>query len=452
MWDFLIHQFTTYQSSTIKTGVNCMGRRRNYRIVLSVILFFVCCGIGFYSYQLIDKQVPNNIKLIVDREEKLDFDLPIQGSLKSVPVGALSINHKKVDSESIKLNFAKPIRLYSKEPGSYEVNLKLFGLLSYKKIQIEVIPPKYLYASGMSVGINIKTDGVLVLGTGIIGGKDGLNYEPALNILKSGDYIVAVNNIRVKNKKNLIELVEKCNGNDIQLDVVRNNETIKLIIKPVCATDGLYKIGAWIRDDTQGIGTLTYVDERDSFGALGHGITDVDTGLLMKVKEGGLYKADILKIHKGEKGAPGEVVGVIRKNKGDNYGYIDKNTKQGIFGGIDDSKLDLNAMHKYPMGLKQEVKLGKATILCQVDDHVEEYEIEIEKMELNTENYSKGMVIHIVDKRLLTLTNGIVQGMSGSPIIQNGKIIGAVTHVFVQDSTRGYGIFVENMVKFSDNQ
>lgn len=429
-----------------------MKKRKIYRGTLIVILLFVLSGIVFLTYRTIDKQIPDSIKMIVNEEEKLNFSLPIKGQIETTTVGALSVNDKKVDKDKIKIDFAKPIKLFSNEPGSYKVKLKLFGLLSYKNIQIDVIEEKYLYPSGSSVGIKIKTDGILVLGTGIISGKDGLNYEPALNILKSGDYIVSMNGENVENKKKLIEMIEKCNGNDIQLEVIRNNERIKLIIKPVLASDGLYKIGAWIRDDTQGIGTLTYVDEDGAFGALGHGITDVDTGLLMNVKEGGLYRADIVQINKGEKGTPGEVVGVIRKGDDDHYGYIDKNTRQGIFGQIDESVFHTKDIKKYPMGLKQDIKTGKATILCQVSDHIEEYNIEIEKIELNTENYSKGMVLHITDKKLLSLTNGIVQGMSGSPIIQDGKIIGAVTHVFVQDSTRGYGIFVENMIKFSDNQ
>lgn len=428
-----------------------MKRRKIYRGALFAILLVVIGGIGFLSYKTMDSQVPDSIKIVMNREQKLNFSLPLKGQIDGTAVGALSVNDKKLNSDKLKLNFAKPIKFYTEEPGSYKVRLKLFGLLSYKDIRIDVIKEKNLYASGSSVGINIKTDGILVLGTGIIGGKDGLNYEPALNILKSGDYIVAINDKNVENKKNLIEMIENCNGNDIQLEVIRNKERIKLIVKPVLASDGLYKIGAWIRDDTQGIGTLTYIDEDNYFGALGHGITDIDTGLLMNVKEGGLYKADIVQINKGAKGTPGEVVGVIRKNDQDHYGFIDKNTKQGIFGKINDSVFNTEELKKYPMGLKQDIKVGEATILCQVSDQIEEYKIEIEKIELNTENYSKGMVLHVIDKRLLSLTNGIVQGMSGSPIIQDGKIIGAVTHVFVQDSTRGYGIFVENMVKFSDN-
>ncbi|SET03962.1 stage IV sporulation protein B [[Clostridium] polysaccharolyticum] len=417
-----------------------------------VILLFVIGGIGFLSYRTIDKQIPDSIRMIVNEEQKLDFSLPVKGQIVAKTVGALSVNDKKLEKSEIRIDFAKPFTLYSKEPGSYKVKLKLFGLMAYKNIQIDVMEEKYLYPCGSSVGIKINTDGILVLGTGIIRGKDGLNYEPALNILKSGDYIVSFNGENVENKKKLMEMIEKCNGNDIQLEVLRNNERMKVIIKPVLGSDGRYKIGAWIRDDTQGIGTLTYVDEDGSFGALGHGITDVDTGLLMNVKKGGLYRADIVQINKGEKGTPGEVVGIIRKGNGDHYGSIDKNTRQGIFGHIDESAFSTKLMKKYPIGLKQDIKTGKATILCQVSDRIEEYDIEIEKVELNTENNSKGMVLHITDKKLLSLTNGIVQGMSGSPIIQNGKIIGAVTHVFVQDSTRGYGIFVENMMRFSDNK
>lgn len=426
-----------------------MKRRKIYRETLCVILLFVLGGIGFFAYRMIDRQIPDNIKVIVNKEQKLNFSLPVEGQIDTISVGALSVNDKKIDQNKIKINFAKPVKIYSQEPGSYRVKLKLFGLVSYKNIRIDVIEEKYLYPCGSSVGIKIHTDGILVLGTGIINGKDGLNYEPALNILKSGDYIVAMNGEKVDDKSSLIDKIEQCGGNDIQLEVIRNRERTKLIVKPVLASDGLYKIGAWIRDDTQGIGTLTYVDQDGAFGALGHGITDVDTGLLMNVKEGGLYRADIVQINKGEKGSPGEVVGIIRNGDTNHYGSIVRNTKQGIFGKIDPAVFETNGMKMYPMGLKQDIKPGKATILCQVSDRIEEYNIEIEKIELNTENYSKGMVLHITDKRLLSLTNGIVQGMSGSPIIQGGKIIGAVTHVFVQDSTRGYGIFVENMVKIS---
>ena len=177
----------------LKNGVYRMKKRKIYRGTLIVILLFVLSGIVFLTYRTIDKQIPDSIKMIVNEEEKLNFSLPIKGQIETTTVGALSVNDKKVDKDKIKIDFAKPIKLFSNEPGSYKVKLKLFGLLSYKNIQIDVIEEKYLYPSGSSVGIKIKTDGILVLGTGIISGKDGLNYEPALNILKSGDYIVSMN-------------------------------------------------------------------------------------------------------------------------------------------------------------------------------------------------------------------------------------------------------------------
>jgi len=427
-----------------------MEGRKIYRGALLIVLLLVLGLISIFGFREMDQRVPDSIKILVNKKQEFNFSLPIKGNMEVENVGVLSINNKKINENKLHLDFAKPISIYSEETGKYQIKLKFFGLITYKNIELDVIEEKELYPCGSAVGINIKTDGILVLGTGVVAGNDGLNYEPALNILKSGDYIMAADGKIVENKKKLIEIIEKSNGNDIQLDVKRNNQSTKLVVKPIKASDGLYKIGAWIRDDTQGIGTLTYLDEEGNFGALGHGITDIDTGLLMNVKEGGLFKADIVQINKGEKGTPGEVVGIIRKGVGDRYGNVIKNTKQGIFGKIDLSTYNTTNIQKYPMGLKQEIRPGKATILCELSDKIEEYEIEIEKVELNTANYSKGMVIHVTDKKLLSITNGIVQGMSGSPIIQNGKIIGAVTHVFVQDSSRGYGIFVENMLKFSE--
>ncbi|SFR67346.1 SpoIVB peptidase [Anaeromicropila populeti] len=426
-----------------------MEGQKIYRRVLISILILVLGAIGILSYRNLDKRIPDNIKLIVNETENLNFSLPMEGHIHSDYVGAISINNKTVLGNKLHVNFSKPFSICADELGTYDVQVKLFGIINFKKIKVDVIEDKLLTPCGMSVGINIKTDGVLVLGTGVIACSDGLNYEPALNILKSGDYIVEADHIEISNKKQLIETIENCGGKDIELVIRRNENESKVIIKPVMGADGVYKIGAWIRDDTQGIGTLTFVDEEGIFGALGHGITDIDTGLLMNVKEGELYKADVLQINKGHKGEPGEIIGVIRKGENDLYGNVIKNTKQGIFGVISEKCFNSEKMKAYPMGLKQEVKKGKATILCQVTGKIEEYEIEIEKIEMNTANFSKGMVIHVTDKKLLNLTNGIVQGMSGSPILQNGKIIGAVTHVFVQDSTRGYGIFVENMVKFS---
>ena len=179
---------------------------------------------------------------------------------------------------------------------------------------------------------------------------------------------------------------------------------------------------------------------------MGHGITDIDTSLLMEIERGYLYNADIMTIIKGKQGVPGELIGLINQNEDDKIGNIVKNTNQGIFGEINNGFVRANTHDALPVGLKQEIKIGPATILSCVENQIKEYKINIDKIDLNSQSPNKGMVISITDSELIKKTGGIVQGMSGSPIIQNGKIIGAVTHVFIQDSTKGYGTFIENML------
>ena len=214
---------------------------------------------------------------------------------------------------------------------------------------------------------------------------------------------------------------------------------------PVLDKEGKYKLGIWVRDDTQGIGTLTYVDEDGRFGALGHGISDVDTGELLSIADGNLYDAQILGIRKGEKGNPGELSGLIRYDADNILGEISENSKNGIFGIMDAWRMKNLDLKKIPIGYKQDLKTGPASILCCTDGEVKEYAAEITRIDMNHEDSNKSFVIRITDKELLEKTGGIVQGMSGSPVLQNGKLFGAVTHVFVQDSTGGYGIFIENM-------
>jgi stage IV sporulation protein B len=311
---------------------------------------------------------------------------------------------------------------------------------------LDVIETSELIPCGNPIGIYVETDGILVLGSGRITGEDGLNYEPISNKLKSGDYILKVNGKEMSKKKELIDEIQNSNGKDVDLLIRRNEEEFTVQITPVKTASGNYKIGAWIRDNTQGIGTLTFVSPDGQFGALGHGITDIDTGLLMDVKDGSIYTAEIMSIIKGKEGEPGELIGMIRQSDKFKIGSIKENTYQGIFGTIGNEFDDNLSTEPLEIGLKQEVVKGKAKIRCTIEDKVSDYDIEIESVDMSNSNHSKGIVIRITDERLLDLTGGIVQGMSGSPIIQNNKIIGAVTHVFIQDSTKGYGTFIENMV------
>lgn len=423
-----------------------MHRKSVYRKILILILCINIVVLIYFTYRYIDNSIPDSIKIMVGEDEQFDFNLPMEGSVTYGDVDVLSVNNKQVPEGLIKLNLSEPFTIKSSATGDYKIHLKLFGFLDFKEVSLGVIDQKELIPCGNPIGIYIETNGVMVLGTGVINGADGLNYEPSLNKLKTGDYITQINDEVIHNKEELIEEIQHCDGKDIKVTLRRDDKTTEYKITPVKTADGEYKIGAWIRDNTQGIGTLTFITKDGQFGALGHGITDIDTSLLMEIERGYLYNADIMTIIKGKQGVPGELIGLISQNEEDKIGDIVKNTNQGIFGAIGGNFVRASAYDAMPVGLKQEIKLGPATILSCVENEVKEYTINIDKIDLNSQSPNKGMVISITDSALIEKTGGIVQGMSGSPIIQNGKIIGAVTHVFIQDSTKGYGTFIENML------
>lgn len=298
---------------------------------------------------------------------------------------------------------------------------------------------------GNAVGLYIHADGVMVLGTGKVSGEDGMEKQPSYEILQSGDYIYRVNGVEVRTIEDVSQQIQKSGTEQIILDVNREGNNIRVKISPILAENGRYQIGAWLREDTEGIGTLTFVTEQNQFAALGHGITDADTGLLIRLEDGGLYTADVDHVVHGESGSPGQLVGSVELGPSYRLGTIQNNTSLGITGNITKDTFQYDESKAIEMGRKQEVKEGEATILCQLEDEVKEYTVEIEEIDLSSKD-NKGMEIHVTDKELLEDAGGIVQGMSGAPLIQNGKCIGAVTHVFVKDVTRGYATFIENML------
>jgi len=290
----------------------------------------------------------------------------------------------------------------------------------------------------------------LVLGTGNVKDENGVASRPADGIIKSGDIIFSCNGESVYKKEELIAAIAKSNGQKIKLLIKRNNEEMEVEINPVKNEMGEIRTGIWVRDSTQGLGTVTYIDQSNmSYGALGHGVYDVDTKKIMPVDDGNLILSEITGIRKGTDGDPGEVSGKLNKNN--IIGSIDKNTDQGIFGSINMNGLNELQGKAMEVGFMSEVKEGKAYILSDIlGDGVEQFEINIESVN-RFGSSDKGMIIKVTDDKLLSVTGGIIQGMSGSPIIQNDKIIGAVTHVFVKDSTKGYGIFIENMISSSQS-
>lgn len=299
---------------------------------------------------------------------------------------------------------------------------------------------------GQTVGIYINTDGILVIDTGEVTDLDGRTKAPAKNKLLSGDYIIALNGKKISTKKQLVDKITNCNGETLIFTVSRNEKEIEVKVEPVETDIKVYKVGIWVRDDLQGLGTVTYLEE-NHFMALGHSITDSDTGEPLNVSGGAIYYADIFGIEKGKEGCPGEIEGMISYQKNNIVGKISDNQIYGIFGNVTNDYLEeLSCDGAVEVCNMEDVKLGKAYIQSFVSGEKQLYEIEITDIHKN-ENGDPQMEIHVTDHRLIALTGGIVQGMSGSPIIQNGKIAGAVTHVFVEDPTRGYAIFIDSMLE-----
>lgn len=315
-----------------------------------------------------------------------------------------------------------------------------------ENVSADVAERTYVMPVGCPVGLYIHTKGVMVLGTGKVTNLSDEVMEPARTVFKAGDYILRVNGTEIHNTSQAMSLIQSCKGKKLYFEILRDGEKILRTMDAVATGDDVYKIGVWLRDDTQGIGTITYVDANQRFAALGHGITDADTGILMDISHGMVYRSDILSIVKGTRGTPGEIVGTIDYQRRNRIGTITENDSCGIFGSVDKDYLAYDSTKAVAVAHPEEVTEGAAKILCTMNGVTESYEVEIKKIDRDSSE-CKNFVLEITDERLLAKTNGILQGMSGSPVLQDGRLIGAVTHVFVDEPTKGYGIFAENMQK-----
>lgn len=299
--------------------------------------------------------------------------------------------------------------------------------------------------SGEPVGIYMKTDGVMVVDICYFRNEDGVSCCPSEGILQTGDYITSADGKTISKRSELLNIVSGCNGNPIDITFVRNGVTEHKTVSPERNENGNYLLGAWIKDDVSGIGTVTFVDG-SNFMALGHSVSDIDTGLMMKCSTGGVYTTNITNISRSKVAEPGKLQGSIAYKK-DLIGIIDGNSSSGIYGHLSSvycTQRYVNAEKMY-IARGDSVHEGTAYIYSRMTGELRKYEIEIEHVEKNAPD--KNMEFRVASQELLDLTGGIVQGQSGSPIIQDGKIVGAVTHVFVDDPTHGYGIFIENMLR-----
>ena len=335
--------------------------------------------------------------------------------------------------------------------GNETLSVSLFDKLFIKSVDVSVLPRTTVIPVGNIAGVKLYTNGVLVVGMSEIEGEDSKTYKPYENTgIEEGDMIVKINNNLISSTDDLIEKVNMSKGEKVEIEYIHDEETKECSITPVKTSEEEYKLGLWVRDSAAGVGTVTFYEpSTQSFGALGHGITDIDTGDLLNIASGEFVTAQVLNIKKGENGNPGKIQGTVEEQE--TIGDITKNTEFGIYGKIQDlSSLNIDTSKEMEVAMREEIELGKATILCSLDNQtVKEYEIEITKIYRDNNYNNKSMEIKVTDEELIEKTGGIIQGMSGSPIIQNGKFIGAVTHVLVNSSTEGYAIFGDLMLKQS---
>ena len=359
---------------------------------------------------------------------------------------SLPKNYYVLQGEELVINTAVPINaVKTAESGknNYGVTLKVLGIIPVSNANVNVVDKMKVKVLGTPFGIKIYTDGVMVVGINnvdVVGGES----SPAKDAgLKLGDLITSINGQTVLTNEEVAAIIEKSDGENITLNITRNGSKKVISLKPVLSkSTQSYKAGIWVRDSSAGIGTQTfYSPTLGVISGLGHGISDQDTGKILTVNNGEIVSAEILAVQKSEKGSPGELKG---KFLDETLGSIAVNNTTGLYAVTDNysyNKEDLTEI-----ALKQEIKTGPAKIITTIDGtQPKYYDCNIEKISYNG-SLSKNMLVRITDKSLISATGGIVQGMSGSPVIQNGKLIGAITHVLVDDPTAGYAIFAENML------
>lgn len=406
-------------------------------IFLLLIVYIYVCSIALMPDNIILFQGENlNINTLLGVTTKQEEQNPKYSLLNNSNYGIMQTSSSNDNNTKI---------------GNTSITLELFGTIPLKEIDVNVIPRTTVIPVGRLIGLRLYTEGVLVVGMSEITGQDNVKYKPyEYSGIEEGDTIIEVNNKEISNTEELINCVNNSNGTELVVKYLEeeSNEIITSNITPVKTSENEYKLGLWVRDAAEGVGTITFYEpSTGKFAALGHAITDVDTGDIINISNGELITAQILSITKGERGKPGEIRGII--SNGLKIGEIITNTAFGIFGNVTEfSNLQLTDSKEMEVALRSEIKEGKAYIMCELETgKVEQYEIEIQKIYSGNNYDNKNMLIKVVDPRLIEKTGGIVQGMSGSPIIQDDKFVGAVTHVLVQDPTQGYAVFADMMIK-----
>ena len=365
------------------------------KLILKIIIIILL--LIMYAYVVYFQSIPDNIVIFEGEAVNLKTMLGLKANLteKDKVIETLSSNQTNVINDA----------------GKKTVKLSLFENIFLKNVNVDVLPRTKVMPVGSVAGIKLYTSGVLVVGMSEIQGMDNKKYKPYENTgIEEGDTIVSINNNKIETTEELIEKVNACNGNELEIQYVHNEKTLECSIKPVQTSSTEYKLGLWVRDSAAGVGTVTFYEpSTQSFGALGHGITDIDTEQLIDIASGEFVTTKILNVVKGESGNPGRIQGTVDNQK--NIGTIYKNTKFGIYGRVENlSSINIDKSKEMELALRDEIKTGKATIMCSLENgKVEEYEIEIEKIYKENNYDNKSMLIKVTDERLLEKTGGIIQ-------------------------------------------
>ncbi|GGD69995.1 SpoIVB peptidase [Paenibacillus nasutitermitis] len=416
---------------------------------LGLVLVLIVCMLGISAPFQHFAAFPNELRLFSGQLKQLDYVMPVHAQV-TVDPHILQVNGSNNRSISVDLN--KPLSLQSNYSGETTMKLKLFGKIPFKTVKVNVVPDLRVVPGGQTIGVKVKSAGIMVVGHHQVLRANGSKVSPGeLAKLQLGDLIVKINGQFVNEVHKVARIAEEAGGakQPINLTVKRGSQLFETKLDPVYDTeDKAWRLGLYIRDSAAGVGTLTFfAPDQGVYGALGHVITDMDTQTAIEVGEGQILQSNVTSINKSQNGEPGEKrAHFIKESKV--LGNIERNTPFGIFGKMTELPDHSYKEQAIPVAFAEEVKEGPAQLLTVVNGQkVERFDVQIVHVTHQSSPATKGMVIKITDSRLLQQTGGIVQGMSGSPIIQDGKLIGAVTHVFVNDPSSGYGCFIEWMLQ-----
>lgn len=416
-------------------------------LIIVLAIGTACMAVLFEIYQV--ALMPDEYMVIKGEEKWLSLNLPFGALAATESEGISPIDDLEVITGKAGIGNKRSFQIETTKTGNKTIEFKLFGLVPVKKMVVSIISPVKVIPGGHSIGVKLYTQGVLVVALADFTTVKGKVCNPAAEAgISVGDSIISIDDTKVRDADHVIQLLGKCKEREITIEINRGGKKLIKNVRPLKnQEDGKHRIGAWVRDKTAGVGTLSfYYPGTEAFGALGHGITDVDTGLMLSIEEGEILESRIASIQKGERSKPGEIRGVFFEEQ-NKLGDIYKNTEFGIFGTLCKTIKNEHYKEPIPVALYHQVREGPAYMLTTVDEEIGMYSIVIQKVSNQHNPEPKSMVIKIVDNRLLETSGGIVQGMSGSPIIQDNKLAGVVTHVFVNDPTRGYGIFAEWMTQ-----